>query len=187
MPRPQGRRMESAGSPVWPPASFLLKMAKSSCLVCVCHCASVGGGGRGGGACLLSWDLEWVGTFLWIPFGLSTLTSEVSDFLPGAFLSFPPSPPPLFHLSPSGSYCLAPNQLDAATLGSAALAREQCLRSWHCGKPKAAKHAHDRHLAADREGGAHRQAGHQAELCAGGWRETRPSRARCFGTPANPN
>lgn len=91
--------MESAGSPVWPPASFLLKMAKSSCLVCVCHCASVGGGGRGGGACLLSWDLEWVGTFLWIPFGLSTLTSEVSDFLPGAFLSFPPSPPPLFHLS----------------------------------------------------------------------------------------
>lgn len=44
--------MESAGSPVWPPASFLLKMAKSSCLVCVCHCASVGGGGRGGGGLL---------------------------------------------------------------------------------------------------------------------------------------
>lgn len=50
---------------------------------------------------------------------------------------------------------MAPNQLDAATLGSAALAREQCLRSWHCGKPKAAKHAHDRHLAAERGGVVH--------------------------------
>lgn len=39
--------MESAGSPVWPPASFLLKMAKSSCLVCVCHCARVGEGQGG--------------------------------------------------------------------------------------------------------------------------------------------
>lgn len=67
--------------------------------LCLPLCERGGGGGRGGGACLLSWDLEWVGTFLWIPFGLSTLTSEVSDFLPGAFLSFPPSPPPLFHLS----------------------------------------------------------------------------------------
>lgn len=37
--------MESAGSPVWPPASFLLKMAKSSGLVCVCHCARVVGAG----------------------------------------------------------------------------------------------------------------------------------------------
>lgn len=47
-----------AGSPAWPPASFLLKMAKSSCLVCICDCAGVAGEGR---ACLRSWDLEWEG------------------------------------------------------------------------------------------------------------------------------
>lgn len=82
-----------------------------------------------------------------------TLTSEVSDFVLGAFLSFPSlHSTPLSSLPPPGSYCLAPNQLDAATLGSAALSREHCFRPWHCGKPKAARHAHDRHLAAVREG-----------------------------------
>lgn len=47
-----------AGSPAWPPASFLLKMARSPCLVCICYSAGVCGGGKG---LLVSWDLEWEG------------------------------------------------------------------------------------------------------------------------------
>lgn len=92
------------------------------------------------------------GTFLRIPFGLSTLTSEMSGLLPSALRPSPHSlhPSPASSPSPPGSYRLAPNQLDAATLGSAALARERHRRPWHCGKPKAAEHAHDRHLAAGR-------------------------------------
>lgn len=47
-------------------------------------------------------------------------------FLPGASLSFPSLCLPLpLSSSPSGSYCLAPNQVDAATIGSIALARDQ--------------------------------------------------------------
>ena len=75
------------------------------------------------------------------------------------FSLVPSAPPPSLHPSPvsspspPGSYRLAPNQLDAATLGSAALARERHPRPWHCSKPKAAEHAHDRHLVAGR--GAH--------------------------------
>lgn len=107
--------------------------------------------GRAGLACGAGiWNGK--GPFLWIPFGLSTLTSEVSGVLPGALSSSPSPPSPLSSLSPPGSYRLAPNQLDAATLGSAALARERCLRSWHCGKPKAARRAHDCHLVAVRGG-----------------------------------
>lgn len=58
------------------------------------------------------------------------------------FSLVPSAPPPSFHPSPvsspspPGSYRLAPNQLDAATLGSAALARERHPRPWHCSKPK---------------------------------------------------
>lgn len=138
-----------AGSPAWPPASFLLKMAKSSRLVCICYSAGVAGEG---GACLLAGFWNQKGTFLRIPFGLSTLTSEMSGLLPSALRPSPHSlhPSPASSPSPPGSYRLAPNQLDAATLGSAALARERHPRPWHCGKPKAAEHAHDRHLAAGR-------------------------------------
>lgn len=46
-------------------------------------------------------------------------------FLPGASLSFPSLCLPPLSSSPSGSYCLAPNQVDAATIGSIALARDQ--------------------------------------------------------------
>lgn len=56
-----------AGSPAWPPASFLLKMANSSCLVCICYSAGIVGEGE---ACLLFWDLEWEGHLSAIPFGL---------------------------------------------------------------------------------------------------------------------
>lgn len=40
------------------PSQFLLKMARPSCLVCICYCAGVVGEGR---ACLLNWGLEWEG------------------------------------------------------------------------------------------------------------------------------
>lgn len=53
--RTPSKRVESAGSPAWLPTGILLKVARSSCLVCICHCGGTGGRGRAG---LLSWDLE---------------------------------------------------------------------------------------------------------------------------------
>ena len=79
-----------AGSPAWPPASFLLKMARSSRLVCICYSAGVAGEGR---ACLLAGVWNEKGTLLWIPFGRSTLTSEMSGLLPSALRPSPLPPP----------------------------------------------------------------------------------------------
>nr|XP_023395854.1 neuroguidin isoform X1 [Loxodonta africana] len=44
-PKEEGWR--ASGSPAWPSASSLLKRAKSSCLVCICHSCGHGGGGKG--------------------------------------------------------------------------------------------------------------------------------------------
>lgn len=92
-----------------------------------------------------------------------TLTSEVSDF---SFWCLPLPHPSFIFPSPPGSYCLAPNQLDAATLGSAALACEQCLKSWHCGKPKTARHAHNATWWQGERGARTQSARHWVELCA---------------------
>lgn len=94
--------------------------------------------------------------------------------------------------SPPGSYGLAPNQLDAAMLGSAALARDQCLRSWHCGKPEAARRAHDHHLVAEGWGhGVCHGARHGAELHAGSGMKGCPPQLGCItalqSTPALPS
>ena len=109
----------------------------------------------------------------------------MSGFLPGALLPSPSLyPSPLSSLSPPGSYRLAPNQLDAAPLGSPALARERRLRSWHCGKPKATKHAHDRHLVAVRV--AHTGVPRTGWSPAGEWPRTPSIEGLNPCSPANP-
>lgn len=148
MPRPQGRRMERLAvclAPSQPPAEDG-QIPSPGLYMLLC------GHGRGGKGLLAELGSRMGRAPFCDPIWTPLLTSEASDFLPGASGSFPSLHSTPLSLSPPGSYCLAPNQLDAATLGNAALAREHCFRSWHYGIPKPANGAHDRHLAAVRAG-----------------------------------